>query len=90
MVELKVRLGPKGQIVIPKIFRNLFRLYPGGEVIITIERDKGVLIKQVEDPIAILEEVSGEAARRRKGSQFKYDKKEFYEQYEKRAKKAGL
>ena len=48
MVELKVRLGSKGQVVIPKIFRNLFKMHPGNEIIITIEKDKGVLIRKTE------------------------------------------
>ena len=57
----------------------------------TVRDDEGVLIKRRdEDPIAILEKVSEEAAKRRKGKKFKYDKMEFYEQHDKRAKRAGL
>ena len=89
MVELKVRLGPKGQIVIPKILRDQFKLYPNQEVIIK-EEAEGVLIKSKEDPIKTLEKIAEIAAEKRKGKPFKYNKKEFYEQYEKRAKRAGL
>lgn len=91
MVELKVRLGPKGQVVIPKIFRDIFKLSPGEEVIITIEYDKGVLIKRTKNNIADkLKDVAIEVSKKRKGKKFTYDKNEFYEQYEKRSKKAEL
>lgn len=90
MVELKVRLGPKGQIVIPKIFREAYKMYPEQQVII-IEQEEGVLIKkQTSDPLAILEKVSQEAEKKRKGKKLKIDAHAIYEQYEKRAKRAGL
>lgn len=88
MVELKVRLGSKGQIVIPKILRDNYKLYPKQEVIIT-EKDDGILIKK-EDPIKILEKIARTASKKRKGKPFIYNKEEFYEQYEKRARRAGI
>lgn len=91
MVELKVRLGPKGQIVIPKIFRNEFNLYPGHEVIIKDEETIGILIKRKsQDPIEILEKIAKEVSKRKKGRKIKIDPHDIYEQYEKRAKRAGL
>ncbi len=90
MIELKVRLGPKGQVVIPKIFRDNYKLYPRNEVIITAEED-GVLIKKQDDNlIEKLREIAKEATRKRKGKPFIYDKRQFYEQYEKRARRAGI
>ncbi|MBS3076877.1 AbrB/MazE/SpoVT family DNA-binding domain-containing protein [Candidatus Pacearchaeota archaeon] len=91
MVELKVRLGPKGQVVIPKIFRNMFKMHPGSEIIITFEKDKGVVIKKTEGRIAEkFKEIATEVSKERKGKKFSYNKNEFYEQYEKREKRAGL
>ena len=90
MVELKVKLGPKGQVVIPKIFRNEFKLYPGHEVII-IEEARGVLIKRKsQNPIEILEKIAEEVNKRKRGKKIKIDAHDIYEQYEKRAKRAGL
>ena len=90
MVELKVRLGSKGQIVIPKILREAYNIYPNQEVIIR-EEQEGVLIKkQTSDPLEVLERVSQEAEKRRKGKKLKIDPHAIYEQYEKRARRAGL
>ena len=41
----KVKVGPKGQIVIPKIFRDNFGILPGREVILEYEEGK-LAIKQ--------------------------------------------
>src|SRR3989338_2870127 len=61
MVELKVRLGAKGQIVIPKIFRDSFKLYPKQEAIMK-EEENGILItRNKEDPIKILEKIKNGA-----------------------------
>ena len=63
----------------------MFKLAPGEEVIITIERDKGVLIKNQEDNlIQELGKSAQESAKRRKGKKFSYNKEEFFAQYERR------
>ena len=90
MVELKVRMSTKGQIVIPKMIRDINKMYPSGEFIIRTEGGKTIIEKQEEDIIEFLNKVSEEAARRRKGKKFVYNKMEFYEQHDKRAKRAGL
>ncbi len=90
MVELKVRLGSKGQVVIPKILRDSYKLYPKQEVIIS-EREEGVLIKKQDtDIIEKLKELAREASKKRGGKPFKYKKEDFYEQYEKKARRAGI
>lgn len=90
MVELMVKLGPKGQVVIPKIFRESYKLYPEQSVIIAAEKE-GVLIKQAQkDIVKELEKIAREATKRRNGRPFVYKKEEMYEQYEKRAKRAGI
>ena len=43
-----------------------------------------------EDIMEVLKRIAMEATKRRKGKKLIYDKKEFYEQYEKRLKRAGL
>jgi AbrB family looped-hinge helix DNA binding protein len=91
MVQLKVKLGPKGQVVIPQIFREHFHLYPGQEAIIKDE-EEGILIKkQGEDPIELIEKTAKKATEKRKGKKLTIDSdKDYYEQFEKRTKRAGL
>ncbi len=90
MVELKVKLGPKGQILIPKILREHYKLYPKQEVIIKEEKE-GVLITNNEiDIIKELEKIAKEATKKRKGKKIKIDPHIIYEQYEERARRAGI
>ena len=88
MLQLKVRLGPKGQVVIPKIFRNEFKLIPGNEVIITVEEDKGVLITNAAENIA--EKFEDIAKTIKKDLSVKTIKKILDKQYEERTRKAGI
>ena len=37
MVKLEVKLGLKGQIVIPKIFRDEINIYPGSRAIMSLQ-----------------------------------------------------
>ena len=53
MVRLKVKVGPKGQIVIPKMFREAYRIKENGYAIIE-PTDKGLLIKGIEEPDEIV------------------------------------
>lgn len=92
MVELKVRLGAKGQIVIPKILREAYKLYPREEVIIKEVQD-GVLIKKpADDIIERLREIAEKVNEKKKVKYLdaKSLKKTFYEQYEKRARRTGI
>ncbi len=91
MVELKVRLGPKGQIVIPKILRDQYKLYPKNEVIIKEDKE-GIIIKKPDEDI--VKKLRTIAERINKNKKIKLNAKEIkemlYEQYEKRARRAGI
>lgn len=92
MVELRVRLGPKGQVVIPKILRETYGLYSRQEVIIT-EKEDGVLIKKDnKDPIEILRKIAEKINEKKKirVPSAKELKETFYEQYDQRARRAGI
>ena len=90
MIELKVKLGAKGQVVIPKIFRDNYKIYPKQEVII-MAKDEGVLIKKQDDNII---EKLREIAKRvnLKGEKIspKYLKKLRNKQYEERSRKGKI
>ena len=48
-----VKLGPKGQIVIPKEMREMFGLKPGDLLFLGADRKRGIAIQSVEmlDPV---------------------------------------
>ena len=39
-----VKIGEKGQFVIPKEARELFELHPGDEILVLGDKDKGIAI----------------------------------------------
>lgn len=88
MVILKetMKIGPKGQVVIPKIFRQAYNLAPGSEVVFE-EREGGILLeKPMLDIVKVAEEAA--ALARHKG---RIDTHRLYhEQIEKRLKRAGI
>jgi len=92
MVELKVRMSTKGQIVIPKVFRDSNKMHPQEEFLIKIEQGKVIIEKQEEDIVAKLREIAVKIneGKKRKQLSAKQMKEIFYEQYEERAKRAGI
>ena len=43
-----VKLGPKGQIVIPKEVREMFGVEPGDTIVLLADRKKGVALQTVD------------------------------------------
>ena len=43
-----VKLGPKGQIVIPKEAREMFDIAPGDTVVLLADRKKGIALQRVD------------------------------------------
>jgi len=86
MVILKMKIGPKGQVVIPKVLRQKYNFWPGEEVIVE-DSQTGVLIeKQAVDIVAI----ARDAARSIHHTGKIDSDKDYYEQIEKRLKRAGI
>ena len=46
MLKQEMRVGPKGQIVIPKLFREDKKIYPGDKVIIEL-KEEGIIIDRL-------------------------------------------
>ncbi len=65
MVSIRLKVGPKGQIVIPKVFREAYGIKEGGEVIIE-PTDKGLVIKAPADVKTLMEKLK-ERRKRMKG-----------------------
>ncbi|CAD55688.1 AbrB/MazE/SpoVT family DNA-binding domain-containing protein [Pyrococcus abyssi] len=56
VVSIRLKVGPKGQIVIPKVFREAYGIKEGGEVIIE-PTDKGLVIKAPLDVKTLMEKL---------------------------------
>ncbi len=53
MVRISLRVGPKGQLVIPKVFRDEYNIHPGDAVVVK-EEDHKLVIEKPKDPVAAL------------------------------------
>lgn len=66
MLEIRMRVGPKGQVVIPKVLRDAFKIGPGTEVTFSVEAEKIVVRATRTDAADIFEKIakSGKSIRR--------------------------
>jgi len=69
LVKLRVKVGPKGQIIIPKVFRKTYRIVEGGYAIIELGED-GILIRGTPLPEDVLQWIR-ERRKRLKGKKAK-------------------
>ncbi|MBI2142418.1 AbrB/MazE/SpoVT family DNA-binding domain-containing protein [Candidatus Woesearchaeota archaeon] len=57
-VVQRTRLGPKGQVVIPKLLRDSLGMYPGSDVLVELGEGKVVIKKDGEDMVEIAERIA--------------------------------
>ncbi|WP_165056446.1 MULTISPECIES: helix-turn-helix domain-containing protein [unclassified Adlercreutzia] len=50
-----VRMGERGQVVIPKKARDIFELHAGSELLVLGDESQGLALQRVEDAVAMLE-----------------------------------
>ena len=55
-----MKVGTKGQIVIPKEFREAIRLKEGGKAIVQLLKDSVVILPKPKDPVDFLIKVARE------------------------------
>ncbi len=58
MLEIEMKIGPKGQVVIPQAFRKALKIFPRSEVIFKMEGDKLILEKPRGDAVKIFREIA--------------------------------
>ena len=59
MFEEVMRVGPKGQVVIPASLRQAMKIGPGSEIVFRIEKDKVIIdTPKIDDPVHTLESIS--------------------------------
>ncbi len=54
MVKLRIKVGPKGQLVIPKMLREAYHIKEGHYALIEPEED-GLKIRGVPPPVEVIE-----------------------------------
>ena len=57
-MKLKTRVGPKGQIVIPKPIRDRLKVKPDDIVLLDIERERIIVEKTPDDPVKVITETA--------------------------------
>lgn len=53
-----VRMGERGQIVIPKRAREVFDLHPGSELLMLGDESQGIALQKVEDALSMMKSFS--------------------------------
>ena len=62
-----VRVGEKGQIVIPKEVREMFEIEPGDNLMLLADKDKGIAIVAFDGMMEFMNEATRQAMGLRKG-----------------------
>ena len=82
MLKQEMMIGPKGQVVIPKLFREAKNISPGDKVIVELGTEGIIIEKPMENPVKVLREIA------KKGKSVKVDSdKDYKEMMERRWKK---
>ena len=58
MLEEEMKVGPKGQVVIPRAMRKALKIQPGSKVVFKLEDDKLILEKPSFDAVAVFRKLS--------------------------------
>jgi AbrB family looped-hinge helix DNA binding protein len=59
VAALTAKVGPKGQIVIPKEIRDMFAIAPGDTVLVLADAERGIALQPVKGNEALFEQVFG-------------------------------
>jgi AbrB family looped-hinge helix DNA binding protein len=60
LIREEMKVGPKGQVVIPRAIRKALKIEPGTKVQITLQDDKAILEKPAFDAVAVFERIAKE------------------------------
>ena len=60
MIREEMKVGPKGQVVIPRAMRKALKIQPGSKVLFTLEDDKLILKKPAFDAVAVFQRIAQE------------------------------
>jgi len=69
-----MKVGPKGQVVIPRTIRKALKIHPGSRIIFKLDEGKLILEKPIFDAVEVLENIA------RKGSSVRKIRPHAYEE----------
>jgi AbrB family looped-hinge helix DNA binding protein len=59
LIEEEMKVGPKGQVVIPRVFRSALKISPGMKVTVRLENERVILEKKkTQDAAAEFERIA--------------------------------
>jgi AbrB family looped-hinge helix DNA binding protein len=61
LIEEEMKVGPKGQVVIPRAMRKALKIEPGSKVLFRLEDDKLIVKKPAFDAVAVFERIARSA-----------------------------
>jgi AbrB family looped-hinge helix DNA binding protein len=79
VIEEEMKVGPKGQVVIPRTMRKALKIEPGSKVLFTLEDDRLVLKKPFFDAVSVFKKIAKQIH-----SNEKIDPHEYEEELEQR------
>lgn len=53
LIREEMKVGPKGQVVIPQAIRKALKIEPGSKVTVTLQDDKAIIEKPDFDAVAV-------------------------------------
>jgi AbrB family looped-hinge helix DNA binding protein len=60
LLEEERKIGPKGQVVIPRTMRKALKIEPGSKVLFRLEDDKLIVKKPAFDAVAVFRRIAKE------------------------------
>ena len=58
LIREEMKVGPKGQVVIPRAIRKALKIEPGSKVTFTLEDNKAIIEKPAFDAVAVFERIA--------------------------------
>jgi AbrB family looped-hinge helix DNA binding protein len=73
LIEEEMKVGPKGQVVIPKVMRKALKIEPGSKVVFHLENNKLTLENPRFDAVAAFETIAKQIHSNEKISPYEYE-----------------
>jgi AbrB family looped-hinge helix DNA binding protein len=58
MIQEEMKVGPKGQVVIPKAMRKTLKIGPGSKVIVRLNGEQVIIEKPLPSAVSVFEEIA--------------------------------